>query len=88
MLAGLGQKLELCVAISVEEEPLIQRLLKRAEIEGRADDNEETIRNRMRVYRDQTEPLLDYYRGKGILAEVEGSGTVEDVAERIGKVLE
>jgi len=88
MLGELGQKLELCVAIAVDEEALVQRLLKRAEIEGRADDNEETIRNRMRVYREQTEPLLDYYRGKGILAEVEGSGTVEDVAERIGKVLE
>lgn len=88
MLKDLGQKLDRCVAISVEEEPLVQRLLKRAEIEGRADDNEETIRNRMRVYKEQTEPLLDYYRGEGLLAEVEGSGTVEDVAERIGKTLE
>jgi len=88
MLGELGQPLERCVAMAVDEESLVQRLLKRAEIEGRADDNEETIRNRMRVYREQTEPLLAHYRGQGILSEVDGLGSVEEVAERIGKALD
>ena len=53
------------------EEALVQRLLKRAEIEGRSDDNEETIRNRMRVYRAQTEPLVAHFRAQRILIEVD-----------------
>ena len=77
--------LERCIAIQVDEEELVGRLLKRAEIEGRADDNETTIRNRMRVYREQTEPLLAYYRDRGVLVEVDGKGGIEDVAARIAE---
>jgi adenylate kinase len=83
MLVKLGVTLERCVALGVEEDELVKRLLKRAQIEGRADDNEETIRNRMRVYREQTQPLIEYYRARGVLREVDGLGTVEAVAERI-----
>jgi len=83
MLEALGQKFERCVALTVDEEALVQRLLKRAEIEGRADDNEETIRNRMNVYRDQTAPVVDYYRERGVLAEVDGMGDIETVAAAI-----
>jgi adenylate kinase len=60
---------------------------QRAEIEGRADDNEETIRERMRVYDVQTKPLLDYYSSRDLLVEVAGSGTVEEVSESIVQVL-
>lgn len=83
MLAKLGVTLECCIALQVEGDELVNRLLKRAEIEGRSDDNEETIRNRMRVYREQTQPLIDYYRARGVLREVDGLGSVEAVAERI-----
>ena len=83
MLVTLGVALERCIALRVDEGELVERLLKRAEIEGRSDDNEETIRNRMRVYREQTQPLIDYYRGRGVLREVDGIGSVEAVAERI-----
>ena len=83
LLEGMGTKLERCVALVVDEEAVIQRLLKRAEIEGRSDDNEETIRNRMRVYREQTEPLVAYYRERGVLAEVDGMGGIEEVARLI-----
>jgi adenylate kinase len=83
MLAKLGVALERCVALTVDENELVARLLKRAEIEGRADDNETAIRTRMRVYREQTEPLVDYYRKRGVLREIDGLGTVEAVAARI-----
>lgn len=83
MLGQSGTKLECCLAIIVDEEAVVTRLLRRAEIEGRADDNEDAIRNRMTVYRENTEPLLAYYRERGVLAEVDGMGNVDEVAQRI-----
>jgi len=82
-LVRLGMKLDRCTALVVDEEELIARLHKRAQIEGRSDDNEATIRNRMRVYRSQTEPLIAYYRSKGLLRELDGSGPIEAVEQRI-----
>jgi len=83
MLQRLDSRLDLCLALRVEEEELVTRLLRRAGIEGRSDDNEESIRVRMKEYREKTAPLLDYYREKGILAEIDGLGTVEEVGRRI-----
>lgn len=83
ILEGAGIKLERCIAISVDEDALVARLLRRAEIEGRTDDNEASIRNRMRVYREQTAPLLSYYGERGVLAEVDGEGAIEEIAHRI-----
>jgi adenylate kinase len=83
LLAKLGVSLECCVALQVDEDELVKRLLRRAELEGRSDDNETTIRNRMRVYREQTQPLNDHYRKLGVLAEVAGDGTMDEVAARI-----
>jgi adenylate kinase len=82
-LARLGMQLDRCMVLMVDEENLIARLLKRAQIEGRADDNEATIRNRMRVYRTQTEPLIAYYQRKGLVSELDGSGEIEAVEQRI-----
>jgi adenylate kinase len=87
MLDQLGTPLERCVAVTVDAEAVVQRLLKRAELEGRADDNEETIRERMRVYDAQTAPLLEFYRNSGILSEVDGMGTVEEVSARVETAL-
>jgi len=87
MLQELGTPLERCVALAVDEEALVTRLLKRAAIEGRADDNEETVRNRMRVYREQTEPLMAHYLALGVLAEVDGMAPIDEVAKRIEKAL-
>ncbi len=88
LLERRATPLERCISLVVDEEAVVLRLLKRAEIEGRADDNEDTIRNRMQVYREQTEPLVEHYRGKGVLAEVDGMGTVEEIASRIERALE
>ncbi len=87
LLEKLGRPLQKCIAISVDEDELVARLLKRAEIEGRSDDDEATIRNRMQVYREQTEPLVNHYRGQGIAHEVKGKGSVEDVEQRILEAL-
>jgi adenylate kinase len=62
---------------------LLQRLLGR----GRADDNEDVIRHRLDVYREQTAPLIRYYQDKGLLQAVEANGTVETIAERITALL-
>jgi adenylate kinase len=88
MLPKLGVSLERCVALAVDPDRLLGRLLKRAEIEGRVDDNEAAIRERMREYQAKTPPLLDYYRQRGVLREVDGVGTMDEVAERIEAALE
>lgn len=87
LLERLETPLSRCIAVAVDAEVVVQRLLKRAELEGRADDNEETIRERMRVYDAQTAPLLDYYDSKDILVEVDGMGPVEEVSGRIEAAL-
>ena len=76
---GLGKPIEAVVYLEVGEEELVSRLLGR----GRADDNEETIRTRLSVYRSQTEPLISYYEEKGLLKRVEGMGTMDEITDRI-----
>jgi adenylate kinase len=88
LLGRLGSRLERCVSIAVDAEELVKRLLRRAEIEGRSDDNESTIRTRMREYQEKTAPLVAYYRKQGVLAEVDGQGSVEDIAQRIHEALD
>lgn len=87
LLTKLATPLDCCLALKVDNEAVIQRLLRRATVEGRADDNEATIRERMRVYDAQTAPLLGFYRGRGRLVEVDGMGTVEEVGRRIQEAL-
>jgi adenylate kinase len=87
LLAELGTPLERCVALVADEDELVGRLLKRAEIEGRADDNEASIRTRMQVYRDQTAPLIAHYTAQGILREVDGLGSLDEVGGRIEEAL-
>jgi adenylate kinase len=87
VLERLGTSLDCCLALTVDNEAVVARLLKRARIEGRADDNEDTIRERMRVYDSQTAPLLDYYRKRRLLREVDGMGTVEAVGQAILEAL-
>jgi adenylate kinase len=87
LLARLGVELERCISIQVDEDELVERLLRRAEIEGRSDDNEQSIRTRMEEYRRKTQPLVDHYRASGVLVEIEGMGDVEAVAKRIQEAL-
>lgn len=87
LLTRLGLRLERCVALEVDEDALVGRLLKRAEIEGRSDDNEPSIRRRMQEYKAKTAPLIAYYRDRGNLVVLDGTGTVEEVARRIDEAL-
>lgn len=83
ILAELDTPLDKVVEITANTEEVIQRLLKRAQIEGRADDTEEVIRRRMEVYAEQTEPLVAVYASKGLLVQVDGMGSVDEVSERL-----
>ena len=87
LLEARGYALDAVVSIDVPDEVVVERLLKRAEIEGRADDNRETIEERLSVYYKQTEPLKAYYEARGILKSVDGLGIVEEILDRIKTVL-
>ena len=82
-LGQLGHTTNEAIQIDVDPDQIIRRIAKRAKKEGRADDCEEVVRNRMRVYHEQTAPVIDYYAGKGLLTHVLGDGAVEEVLERI-----
>ncbi len=88
LLAELGGRIKVVPYIKVDEEVLIERLINRARIEGRADDNEETIRNRMRVYHQQTTPLFDYYRDRKLLVEVDGDRPIEEIHQELVSIIE
>ena len=79
LLREKGRSIAIVPSIHVPQDTLVARLLMRAKIEGRADDNEETIRTRMTVYEDQTKPLIDYYRAQALLVEINGDQSVEQV---------
>jgi adenylate kinase len=87
MLARLGTPLERCVALTVDEEQIVRRLIRRAQIEGRSDDSEETVRKRLKVYHAQTEPLIAHYTAQGIVRAVDGDASVDEVSKRIEEAL-
>ena len=84
MLADEGHRVDFVVALKVPEEELIERLLRRAAIEGRTDDNRASIEERMREYHKLTEAVLDHYRKQGLrVHELDGVGTPDEVFARI-----
>lgn len=89
MFAVRGEKLSTVIDLEVSEEILMMRLLRRAQIEGRADDNEETIRKRFSVYHNQTQPLADFFQQEGVLKtfeytdEIGPEGMVQAIAAYI-----
>jgi len=88
MIKFTGHQLDAVVVLTVDQEEIVARLLQRAELEGRADDTEDVIRRRQEIYAEQTEPLIDVYRDRGILIEVDGMGDVAEVTERVFEALE
>ncbi|KXB32849.1 adenylate kinase [Bacteroidales bacterium KA00251] len=87
-LAKNGQSVTALLELSVPEEELVERLLKRKEIEGRSDDNIDTINNRLKVYHSQTEPIVDHYHGKGKHHRINGVGEIEEIAHRLHEEME
>ena len=87
MLTAQGVSLDAVLELTVDVEEVVQRLLKRAEIDGRADDTEDVIRHRLKVYDEETAPLAALYRGRGLLHQVDGMGEMDAVTERLQAVL-
>ena len=87
LLGRLGQPLEDALQIDVDEEQVIKRIAGRAAEEGRSDDSEDVVRNRMRVYSEQTAPVAGYYADRGLLTRILGEGSIEEVFQRIIGVL-
>ena len=83
-----GHALDVVVELTVDREEIVARLLRRAQTEGRADDTEDVIRRRQEVYLEQTEPLIDVYRDRNLLIEVDGMGEVDEVTKRIFDALD
>ena len=88
LLQRHDETVTIVVSLEVEDEELVDRLLKRGAISGRTDDNRKTIESRLRVYYRQTAPLKDFYRSKDLLKEITGIGSVESIFESIVKEID
>lgn len=89
MLAGKGKKIDAVIELAVDEDALVSRIESRIQETGgaRSDDNVDTLRRRLAVYREQTEPVLDYYRARGLLHTVDGMRSIDEVAAEIERIL-
>lgn len=88
VLGAQGHTLDAVVLLEVDTDVVVERLLGRAQVEGRVDDTEEVIRHRQEVYAEQTKPLIDLYAERGMLVRVDGLGQVDEVTERIFAALD
>jgi len=87
LLAKRGSQVDAVLSLEVPDGELVTRMQGRAAAEGRADDTPDAFKQRLNVYREQTAPLIAYYRQRGKLKEVPGMGTVEEIARRVRKAL-
>jgi adenylate kinase len=87
MLLNRGTKISVLLFLDVPHEELIKRLLKRQSLDGRSDDTMEVIENRLRIYEEQTAPTIDFYRKQGKLRTIDGTGTIDEIFNRIDEVL-
>jgi adenylate kinase len=88
MLAEAHAVLDAAVLLTVDKEEIVSRLLNRATVEGRVDDTEDVVRHRQDVFVEQTAPLVKVYANRGILLQVDGMGTVEEVSARVFAALD
>lgn len=85
--ARLDVELDVVLELTADREELISRLVRRAEIDGRADDTEDVIRHRLEVFESETAPMIEEYRQRGVLKQVDGLGAVDEVNARIVEAL-
>ena len=83
-----GQKVDIVIRLSVDDDVLIERVVTRFEQEGRADDNPESFKKRLNAYNEQTAPLLPIYAEQGKLREVDGMQAIGTVSAEINKILD
>ena len=83
LLQRIGQPMDFALQLDVDNELLIERIAGRAKAEGRDDDNPESVRKRLRIYDEQTAPVIEFYRQHGQLTVVDGVGTLDEVVNRI-----
>ena len=88
LLTSKSQSVSLVLALQVDEEEVIKRLLIRAQLQGRKDDTEDVIRNRMVVYHTQTSPLIDLYTAQNKYEVACGSGTIDEISENLCKIID
>jgi adenylate kinase len=88
ILKKINHKIDYVISLTADETELVNRLVLRGKESGRSDDTEEVIRERQQVYWKLTAPLLDFYRERNLLEEVNGLGTISEITNRILKVLE
>lgn len=83
ILEKRNDSVSMVLALEVNDDEIIGRLLKRAELEGRKDDTKEVIENRISVYNSQTQPLIDYYQTKGKFHAVNGIGSIDSIFDAV-----
>ncbi|WP_121256729.1 adenylate kinase [Nocardioides ferulae] len=83
MLSAAGHALDAVLCLTVDKDEVVTRLIQRAQVEGRADDTEDVVRHRQDVYAEQTAPLIEVYRQRGICHEIDGMGEVAEVTRRL-----
>ena len=88
MLLDLGKSIDVVLEIQVDEDEVVERMLKRAQEQHRTDDTEPVMRHRLEVYHQQTEPVATYYVDQDLLGVVDGRGTIDQVTERIFAILD
>ncbi len=88
MLAERGDKVAAMIELDVPEDELMKRLLLRGQLAGRADDNEETIKKRLVVYHNQTQPLIEWYKQEGLHHHIDGLGELERIFQDICTVVD
>ncbi len=88
MLAERGTAISTVVGLEVPEEELIERILLRGKLTGRSDDNMETVKSRLDVYHNQTAPLQEYYKAKGLYQAINGLGKIEEIFAEIQKAVD
>ena len=87
IMESINHALDRVISLTADENELVERLIKRGAESGRSDDTPDVIRNRQKIYWEQTAPLLDFYQKKGILKDVDGLGEISEITERILTVL-
>jgi adenylate kinase len=87
MLAKRNESISAVLNLTVPDEELVVRLINRGKVSGRSDDNMETIQKRLKTYYDQSFPVIDFYKAEGCLNNIEGVGTIDEIFDRVCKVI-